>query len=47
LNDLDFQRIDKNFFSKCQNISIDMAVMEKTKIGKVLPLNVGWSELGN
>ena len=47
LNDLDFQRIDKNYFKKCQSISIDIAVMEKTKIGKVLPLNVGWSDLGN
>ncbi len=47
LNDLDFQRIDKNYFKKCPSISIDIAVMEKTKIGKVLPLNVGWSDLGN
>ena len=27
--DLDFQRIDKDFFSKCEDISIDIAVMEK------------------
>ena len=46
LVDLDFQRIDKNHFKKCPNISIDMAVMEKTELGTVLPLNVGWSDIG-
>ena len=29
--DLDFQRLDKHYFSKCPNISIDFSVMEKTK----------------
>ena len=37
LYDLDFQRIDKKYFSKCPNISIDVAVMEKTKNAFVLP----------
>ena len=46
LKDLDFQRIDKNFFKNCPNISIDKAVMERTKIGTVLPLNANWSDLG-
>ena len=36
--DLDFQRLDKNYFSKCENISIDKAIMEKTDLGIVLPL---------
>ena len=30
-----------------ENISIDVAVMEKTNLGKVIPLNVGWNDLGN
>jgi len=44
--DLDFQRLDEKFFKKCPNISIDYAVMEKTKNGIVLPMNVGWSDVG-
>ena len=45
--DLDFQRINKEEFKKCQNISIDVAVMEKTQKGIVLPLDAGWSDIGN
>ena len=45
--DLDFQKLDKKTFSQCKNISIDHAVMEKTKLGVVIPLNVGWSDIGS
>ena len=44
--DLDFQRINKKFFNDCKNISIDNAVMEKTELGKVIPLDAKWSDLG-
>ncbi|MBO6960191.1 MAG: mannose-1-phosphate guanylyltransferase/mannose-6-phosphate isomerase [Prochlorococcus marinus CUG1438] len=47
LFDLDFQRLNKNDFSKCPNISIDFAVMEKTHLGTVLPLNAGWTDIGS
>ena len=47
LFDLDFQRINKNLFSKCPNISIDNAVMEKTNLGTVVPLNCGWNDIGS
>ena len=47
LLDMDFQRLDKEAFKNCPNISIDVAVMEKTKLGVVLPLNVGWSDVGS
>ena len=47
LFDLDFQRLDRNSFSACPNISIDVAVMEKTKNAYVLPLDAGWSDLGS
>ncbi len=47
LIDLDFLRLEANSFKKCPNISIDVAVMEKTKLGTVLPLNVGWSDIGS
>ena len=45
--DLDFQRIEKKAFEESPNISIDIAVMEKTSLGTVLPLNAGWSDIGN
>jgi mannose-1-phosphate guanylyltransferase / mannose-6-phosphate isomerase len=45
--DLDFVRIDKDAFAKCRSESIDYAVMEKTKDALVLPLDVGWSDVGS
>ncbi len=45
--DLDFQRLDKDSFKKCDNLSIDIAVMEKTIRGMVIPLDVGWSDIGS
>lgn len=45
--DLDFVRIDKAEFTKCRSESIDYAVMEKTKDALVLPLDVGWSDVGS
>ena len=45
--DLDFIRLQKESFEKCPNESFDIAIMEKTKLGYVLPLNVGWNDIGN
>ncbi len=45
--DLDFQRLDKASFEECDDISIDIAVMEKTSNGIVIPLDVGWSDVGS
>ena len=45
--DLDFHRINAKSFDKCPNISIDIAVMERTNKGFVLPLNAGWSDIGS
>ena len=45
--DLYFLRIDKNLFEKCENISIDNAVMEKTELGVVVPIDNGWSDIGS
>ena len=47
LLDLDFQRLKKEPFKHCPNISIDKAIMEKTKIGMVIPLVAGWSDIGS
>jgi len=46
-SDLDFTRVDPKSFSMTPNISIDIAVMEKTNNGLVVPLNAGWSDIGN
>ena len=45
--DLDFERLSAEAFKSCQDISIDFAVMEKTKNGFVLPLDAGWSDIGS
>ena len=45
--DLIFQRLNCEFFKKCANVSIDIAVMERTNLGKVIPIDVGWNDLGN
>ncbi len=45
--DLSFQRLDKKTFCNCQDISIDHALMENTNLGVVLPLNVGWDDIGS
>jgi len=45
--DLDFQRLNKSDFQKCPNVSIDIAVMEKTDNGAVIPLDAGWSDIGS
>lgn len=45
--DLDFTRLDANEFAKCSNISIDYAVMEKAQNIAVMPLNIGWKDVGS
>lgn len=45
--DLDFIRLEESSFTSCPNISIDYAVMEKTPRAVVIPLEVGWSDVGN
>ncbi|MFT4615718.1 MAG: mannose-1-phosphate guanylyltransferase/mannose-6-phosphate isomerase [Bacteroidia bacterium] len=44
--DLDFVRPEKNAFLSCPADSIDYAVMEKTKLGAVVSLDCGWSDVG-
>ncbi len=45
--DLDFQRIENEAFSECKSVSIDKEIMEKTKLGIVLPLKAEWSDVGS
>ena len=45
--DLDFLRLEKSSFSQCRDISIDVAVFEKTEKAFVLPLECGWDDIGS
>jgi len=45
--DHNFIRLEKGAFSESPDISIDIAVMEKTDKAVVIPLNAGWSDLGS
>ncbi len=44
--DLDFLRLGKESFTQCKSISIDYAVMERTKKAAVLPVSFPWSDVG-
>ncbi len=45
--DFDFLRLEKDFFLKCRDISIDIAVLEKTAKAFVIPLFCGWDDIGS
>ncbi|HEV2620872.1 MAG TPA: mannose-1-phosphate guanylyltransferase/mannose-6-phosphate isomerase [Frateuria sp.] len=45
--DADFVRLDKAAFAACPSDSIDYAVMEHTDAAAVLPIEVGWNDLGS
>lgn len=45
--DLGFLRLDPTSFAASPSISVDYAVMEKTAEAVMLPLNVGWSDVGS
>jgi mannose-1-phosphate guanylyltransferase/mannose-6-phosphate isomerase len=45
--DADFIRLDKPAFEACPSDSIDYAVMEKTQAAAVVPVSMGWSDLGS
>jgi len=45
--DLDFIRLDEHSFSSCPNLSIDYALMEKSNNTVVVPLDVGWNDIGS
>ncbi len=45
--DGDFIRLDRDAFAACPADSIDYAVMEKTDAAMVLPVDIGWSDLGS
>ncbi len=45
--DGDFIRLEKTAFAACPSDSIDYAVMEKTDAAAVLPVDIGWNDVGS
>ncbi len=45
--DGDFIRLDKDAFAGCPSDSIDYAVMERTDMASVLPVDIGWNDVGS
>jgi len=45
--DLDFFRLDAKAFEACKSISIDYAVMEHTAKAAIVPVEMGWSDIGS
>ena len=45
--DLDFVRLDQASFAACPADSIDYAVMEKTDAAAIVPVDIGWSDVGS
>ncbi|MBO6518932.1 MAG: mannose-1-phosphate guanylyltransferase/mannose-6-phosphate isomerase [Rhodospirillales bacterium] len=46
-NDIDFFRPDPDAFAACPSQSIDYAVMEHTDLGAIVPVDMGWNDLGS
>ena len=44
--DLDFVRLDKAAFAACPSESVDYAVMEQTGKAAVVPVDIGWNDIG-
>ncbi|MEB3316832.1 MAG: mannose-1-phosphate guanylyltransferase/mannose-6-phosphate isomerase [Cyanobacteriota bacterium] len=45
--DLDFLRLEREAFAGCPSVALDVAVMERTDRGCVLPLDAQWSDVGS
>src|SRR3546814_15244594 len=45
--DLDFLRLQPEAFAACPSDSIDYAVMERTTHAAVVPVEMGWSDIGS
>ncbi|MGF1607194.1 MAG: mannose-1-phosphate guanylyltransferase/mannose-6-phosphate isomerase [Rhodothalassiaceae bacterium] len=45
--DLDFERPEAEAFRRCPSDSIDYAVMERTQRGALIPVDIGWSDIGS
>lgn len=47
VKDLDFARLDAAAFASAPSLPIDTAVMERTALAAVMPLSVGWNDIGS
>lgn len=45
--DKDFVRLEPSAFTACPSDSIDYAVMERTRNAVVVPVDIGWSDIGS
>jgi mannose-1-phosphate guanylyltransferase/mannose-6-phosphate isomerase len=45
--DLDFLRLDAESFEACPSDSLDYAVMERTDKAAVVPVDMGWNDIGS
>ncbi len=45
--DLGFLRLDEESFKKCPKISIDYAIMERTNKAAIVPVDMGWNDIGS
>ena len=45
--DLDFCRLDEEAFAESPSDSIDYAVMEQTELAAVVPVDMGWNDVGS
>lgn len=46
-DDLGFTCVGVDDFARCRSVSIDYAIMERANNVKMLPLNIGWNDLGS
>ncbi len=47
VSDFDFLRLDEKSFEMAPNVSVDVAIMEKSRNSAVIPLPVEWSDVGS
>jgi len=45
--DGDFFRLEDTAFAQCRSVSVDYALMEKTRLASVVPVDIGWSDVGS
>ncbi len=45
--EVDFTRLDGDSFATCPSLPIDIAVMEKSNLGAIIPVDIGWSDVGS
>ena len=47
VEDIGFLRLDGEAFAQCPSISVDYAVMEKTESAAMVPIDIGWNDVGS